>query len=71
MMNIETDWRPEIGARVLLTDKHPYYGGRTGTVTRREKWMGVPAIAVKLDTGETPGVTRPEQIKVLNNAKNT
>lgn len=58
------DWRPPVGTRVLLL-KHPFCSNRTGTVIRHDTWLGKQAMAVKLDSGETPGVTSPEQFKVL------
>lgn len=63
--NKEHDWRPPVGTRVLITH-HPYYSGRAGVIMRHDRWLGRPAVAVKLDTGETPGVMEPEQIQVID-----
>jgi hypothetical protein len=58
------DWRPPIGTRVLLLN-HRFYPNRTGVVIRHDIWLGKQAVVVKLDSGETPGVTSPEQFEVL------
>ena len=58
------DWRPPIGTRVLLVN-HQFFPNRRGTVIRHDEWLGSYAMAVELDSGETPGVMNPEQFKVI------
>ena len=62
----KNDWRPAVGTRVLITGKHPH-SGKTGTVYMHERtFFGADGMRVRCDDGSNAGVTKPENIQVLD-----
>ena len=60
---IEKDWRPFVGTRVMIKGDRPW-SGYSGIVVEHTSYFG-KSLIVRLDNGQRLGVTSPDEIEIV------